>query len=353
MLPKPKAPLPKPKAPLLKGLMLDDQGYGTDKPSVYFGPSRGSSSAAEAGNAAPSDGTNIANLPMLLAGGLVAICLGAMISGNVAVCLHLSPTDGSPFHAIYISAVVTAIGTVALAVGALSFVFVPLPSTNPPWWSLLGGLAITFSFISIPAGAVLGVQSAMVAMLAGNLGTALALDCMFGTTRASPWLIVGLLTVVGGVILDIWPCNGVDPHGARSSFNKPFTMMSVVYLLLSVGCGAGFALQSFLNTELSRHLGSPLRSACLAGFVQQLGMLPIWVGLWATGASTPQISFDADNWYLWLYSSLQMATYMLGITALPRLCNLDFMPMFLCVQIGQVGDCFGSLRIASECYGCL
>ena len=144
----------------------------------------------------------------------LAVLVGMSISASVAAAVHLNSRSPSPqAHSVYISLVSTALGTALLIVASLLVVRVPLVRPRR-WWTLCGGVCVLPSFATVAASGTVGVQASMVALLVGQLGTALAIDtCIKRSTRVTAWTLVGLGLVYGGV--------GVNAFAASSSAGAP------------------------------------------------------------------------------------------------------------------------------------
>ena len=96
-----------------------------------------------------------------LAATVAALC-GASVSGQAAVGVQLNRYSSVGTHAVFVSAIGMAIGTVLLAAIALVFVRVPWGAPRS-WWLLLGGVFMLPSFLSIPAAEAMGVQCCVMA----------------------------------------------------------------------------------------------------------------------------------------------------------------------------------------------
>jgi uncharacterized membrane protein YdcZ (DUF606 family) len=257
----------------------------------------------------------------------LAVLVGMSISASVAAAVHLNSRSPSPqAHSVYISLVSTALGTALLIVASLLVVRVPLVRPRR-WWTLCGGVCVLPSFATVAASGTVGVQASMVALLVGQLGTALAIDtCIKRSTRVTAWTLVGLGLVYGGV--------GVNAFAASSSAGVPrFTAASALFLVLCALAGAGYALLALCVAELGKDIGSPLRATCLSGVVLILALLPLAAGTWLCGRLPPTLR-PATDWPLWLFVGAQYGAYILAMALLPRV--LSYTPLLISSLIGQL-----------------
>ena len=123
---------------------------------------------------------------------LAAVVVGASSPITRPGMVKLNARSDSPWHAVYVSVIVMGLGLAWLAVAALVSERRTLCTRAPPpgspsaqprraprWWTFLGGFATAPAVASIPASLALGVQGAMLAMMAGQTLCALALDVCF------------------------------------------------------------------------------------------------------------------------------------------------------------------------------
>merc|ERR1712226_1199522 len=100
---------------------------------------------------------------------------------------------------------------------------------GPPWkrptrfWKLLGGACSITTFVTIPAGALLGSQLVLVTQLAALLTTFLLMDLIDGKVKLSNYLrLGGFFLVLAGVTLD----------NAGLDFGKAASMEALIMLAL-------------------------------------------------------------------------------------------------------------------------
>lgn len=148
---------------------------------------------------------------------LAAIVVGASSPITRPGMVKLNARSDSPWHAVHVSVIVMGLGLAWLAVAALVSERRKVCTRAPPpdspsaqprraprWWTFLGGFATAPAVASIPASLALGVQGAMLAMMAGQTLCALALDVWFErSVRLGPWLIVGIVVVMAGIAVDV------------------------------------------------------------------------------------------------------------------------------------------------------
>ena len=110
-----------------------------------------------------------------------AIVLGASSPITRPGMVKLNARSDSPWHAVHVSVIVMGLGLAWLVVAAVvserrTLCRSPPPGSpptqprwgTPRWWTFLGGFATAPAVASIPASLALGVQGAMLAMMAGQ-----------------------------------------------------------------------------------------------------------------------------------------------------------------------------------------
>ena len=116
-------------------------------------------------------------------------------------------------------------------------------------WTLLGGLATAPSFASIPAASVLGVQGTSLAMIAGSIVTALALDvCVERSARLDVYTVGSVALVYAGVCINA--AGAADTLGSTEGFGA----LALLYAVLSALAGAGYAVE---HTRIHAYVDPP------------------------------------------------------------------------------------------------
>ena len=290
-----------------------------------------------------------------------AIVLGATSPITRPGMVKLNARSDSPWHAVHVSVIVMGLGLAWLVVAAVVSerrtlcTRSPAPGSpsaqprwgTPRWWTFLGGFATAPAVASIPASLALGVQGAMLAMMAGQTLCALALDVWFErSVRLGPWLIAGIVVVMAGIAVDEYGVAialSTDEPGVF--FSKPewivlkaradpdgFDVRDVLYIAVCALAGAGCAVQSLCIHHLASDLRSDLRATLVLRCIAELVLLPIAALVWVSGVA-PQVRF-AEDWYIWLLCGAQDALFYLCVTLLAR--HLRYTPLFLCVLLGNL-----------------
>ena len=290
-----------------------------------------------------------------------AIVLGASSPITRPGMVKLNARSDSPWHAVHVSVIVMGLGLAWLVVAAVvserrtlcarspapGSPSAQLRSGTPRWWTFLGGFATAPAVASIPASLALGVQGAMLAMMAGQTLCALALDVWFErSVRLGPWLIAGIVVVMAGIAVDEYGVAiALSSDEPGVFFSKPewivlkarvdpdgFDLRDVLYIAVCALAGAGCAVQSLCIHHLASDLRSDLRATLVLRCIAELVLLPIAALVWVSGV-TPQVRF-AEDWYIWLLCGAQDALFYLCVTLLAR--HLRYTPLFLCVLLGNL-----------------
>ena len=291
---------------------------------------------------------------------LAAFVVGASSPITRPGMVKLNARSDSPWHAVYVSVIVMGLGLAWLAVAALVSERRTLCTRAPPpgspsaqprraprWWTFLGGFATAPAVASIPASLALGVQGAMLAMMAGQTLCALALDvCFERSVRLGPWLIVGIVVVMAGIAVDEYGVAiAISTDEPGVFFSKPewivlkariepdgFDLRDALYIAVCALAGAGCAVQSLCIHHLASDLRSDLRATLVLRCIAELVLLPIAALVWASGVA-PRVRF-AEDWFIWLLCGAQDALFYLCVTLLAR--HLRYTPLFLCVLLGNL-----------------
>ena len=146
-------------------------------------PSGGSGSGSGSASGSCSEAKEQSRWPSAKEAGALAaaIVLGASSPITRPGMVKLNARSDSPWHAVHVSVIVMGLGLAWLVVAAVVSERRTLcrspppgsPSTQPRWgtprwWTFLGGFATAPAVASIPASLALGVQGAMLAMMAGQ-----------------------------------------------------------------------------------------------------------------------------------------------------------------------------------------
>jgi uncharacterized membrane protein YdcZ (DUF606 family) len=286
-----------------------------------------------------------------------AIVLGASSPITRPGMVKLNARSDSPWHAVHVSVIVMGLGLTWLVVAAVVSERRTLCARSSPpgsprwgaprWWTFLGGFATAPAVASIPASLALGVQGAMLAMMAGQTLCALVLDVWFErSVRLGPWLVVGIAVVMAGIAVDEYGVAiALSSDDPGVFFSKPewivlkarvdpdgFDLRDVLYIAACALAGAGCAVQSLCIHHLASDLRSDLRATLVLRCIAELVLLPIAALVWASGVP-PQVRF-AEDWYIWLLCGAQDALFYLCVTLLAR--HLRYTPLFLCVLLGNL-----------------
>ena len=270
---------------------------------------------------------------------VAAILLGASSPITRPGMVSLNARGDSPWHAVHVSVIVMGLGLAWLVLAAAvsehlkpNSPFAPPRWWTPRWWIFLGGLATAPAVALIPASQALGVQGAMLAMMAGQTLCALALDVWFErSVRLGPWLLLGITVVMAGIAVDefgVAKAISEDP-GVPS---EGFDVRDVLYIVVCALAGAGCAVQSLCIHHLASDIRSDLRATLVLRLIAELVLLPIAAMIWVGGVEA-QVHF-AQDWYIWLLCGAQDALFYLCVTLLAR--YLRYTPLFLCVLLGNL-----------------
>eukprot|EP00929_Paragymnodinium_shiwhaense_P078257 TRINITY_DN40533_c0_g1_i1.p1 TRINITY_DN40533_c0_g1~~TRINITY_DN40533_c0_g1_i1.p1 ORF type:complete len:358 (+),score=46.75 TRINITY_DN40533_c0_g1_i1:86-1159(+) len=238
---------------------------------------------------------------------LWAAAIGVSLPLEMVCTIFLNKdSPDKDYHAFYV-------GTLEVFMGGIELVPLALQASQPwglptRWWHLLGGLCSLPSFITIPAGGLLGSQLVLVTQLGALLTTFLLMDLLDGNLKLTNYMrLLGFALVLGGVGLD----NTGIAVGEASAVKTALMLAAVAF------SGVCYALQARLNGRLAEDVGSPARATCISAMVCVCCSLPIMA--WLRWGRQVQVSLDVRFWPLWIVVGFQSAFYIGSMATLPRL----------------------------------
>lgn len=193
------------------------------------------------------------------------------------------------------------------------------------------------SFITIPAGSLLGAQAVLLSQLLGMLSSAVALDLWASKLKLSDVKqAFGFLIVFLGVVLDEFTANS----GSRNNDTS-----LKMYILMIVGVyviGIGYTFQASCNAALTEPLGGAARATLFTNCITITVSIPVWAVVWYGVGVQPELDFK--GWPLWLGAGGLGALYNFSFAVIPQI--LGYTATYFMVLAGKlacssVADAYG------------
>lgn len=145
-----------------------------------------------------------------------------------------------------------------------------------PWYSYLGGPLGTYYVVAaVLLSSPLGFATFQLAATLGQLTSSLVCDAIgfliLPKRRPTLWRLLALATMCGATAISI---EGLSVQGDWWAV--------ALYLVLSFSAGTIFPLQACINGVMTRHVGTPLRAACVS-FLG--GAAVLWIATAITSAT--------------------------------------------------------------------
>lgn len=261
--------------------------------------------------------------------GLMALgfLVGASISAMVGASVVLNGNTASPYHAVYVSALVHVTAATILSPRAVCEGPLRWPTE---WWPLLGGVLAVPQFIIIPVAQRFGVQAVLLTQDAGVLLTALLVD------SAKPLTPMRQMCSWGGVLLVLVGA-GNDARSAVAARNGGFdalggfTSTAPLCFMAVFLCGAAITLQAKCNGRLAKDVGSSSRASCICLVLSVVVAIPVLLGVYGAGV---QPSIKMSHWPLVLCGGLQALFYLGSLSVIPE--RIGYGVTYLIVFLGKI-----------------
>eukprot|EP00928_Gymnodinium_smaydae_P012954 TRINITY_DN1472_c0_g2_i1.p1 TRINITY_DN1472_c0_g2~~TRINITY_DN1472_c0_g2_i1.p1 ORF type:complete len:350 (-),score=36.73 TRINITY_DN1472_c0_g2_i1:30-1079(-) len=261
-----------------------------------------------------------------------SIAVGASVAAAGIFATRINahaPEEGKELHSIYVSSSALLLGGMLMAPAALLY---KTPWGKPTkWYSLMGGVFISFEFLTIPAFNYLGVQVVLLGMLLGMLFTGMLFDCRDGKLKSTEYRrFSGFVVVMAGVIVDYF---GPGWFGTAEGSTPPFTSASLPWLMASFACGVCYTFMAKSNSQLAKDLGSSSRATLVCGIVAVLSRAPLMAWIYFGRGIAPTLSFAGD-WQYFLAAATQSAFYNASLAILPSL--LGYTTNYVVMLVGKL-----------------